>query len=114
MQNPTPQRSKTIAIIATFRLKDGKWTGNIRTLTIDIQLHTVPVKDRPDGAPDFRIVAGEAEPGGAWCEESRDGETPYLAVKLDDPALAVPVRAAFFEQEKGAAGIRVGSRARAA
>lgn len=103
-----------MAIIGKFRLKDGTWTGKVRTLTINIEMKFVPVKDPADGAPDFRVVSGDAELGAAWCEESRDGETPYLAVKLDDPALAAPVRAAFFEQEDGAAGILVWSRTKPA
>jgi uncharacterized protein (DUF736 family) len=102
-----------MAIIGNFRMKDGRWSGTIRTLTIDVRAEFVPVTDRAEGAPDFRVVAGGAELGAAWCEESRDGETPYLAVRLDDPALPAPLRAAFFENDDGASGILVWSRTKA-
>ncbi|HAY05859.1 MAG TPA: DUF736 domain-containing protein, partial [Hyphomonas sp.] len=39
-----------------------------------------------------------------------DGETPYLAVKLDDPSFAQPMRAAFFENEKEGTGVLVWNR----
>lgn len=102
-----------MAIIGTFSLKNGKWSGTIRTLTINVKAEFVPVADKPDGAPDFRVFAGGAEIGAAWCEESRDGETPYLAVRLDDPAMPAPLRAAFFENEDGASGFLVWSRTKA-
>lgn len=103
-----------MAIIGMFKLKDGRWSGAIRTLTIDVKAEFVPVTDGPEGGPDFRVLAGGSEIGAAWCEESRDGETAYLAVRLDDPALPAPLRAAFFEKEDGVSAILVWSRARAA
>ena len=66
-----------------------------------------------DGAPDFRLYAGGAELGAAWRQESKDGETPYLAVKLDDPSFTGPMRAAFFENEADGTGVMVWNRAKA-
>ena len=54
--------------------------------------------------------AGGAELGAAWRQESKDGETPYLAVKLDDPNFAAPMRAAFFENEGDGTGVMVWTR----
>ncbi|HAE26696.1 MULTISPECIES: DUF736 domain-containing protein [Hyphomonas] len=100
-----------MAQIGAFTLKDGKYTGTIRTMTINVKAQLVPNKTKVnDDAPDYRLYAGGAELGAAWRQDSKDGETPYLAVKLDDPSFAVPVRAAFFEIAKEQTGILVWNR----
>lgn len=103
-----------MAQIGSFTLKDGKYTGTIRTMTINVKVQLVPNTEKTNGAPDFRIYAGGAELGAAWREESKDGETPYLSVKLDDPSFLAPMRAAFFENEKDGTGVMVWSRTKAA
>ncbi|MAN73661.1 DUF736 domain-containing protein [Henriciella sp.] len=100
-----------MAQIGSFALKDGRYTGTIRTLTINVKAQLVPNTDKAsDGAPDFRLYAGGAELGAAWREESKKGETPYLSVKLDDPVLPAPMRAAFFENEEDRTGVMVWTR----
>ena len=99
-----------MAQIGAFTLKDGTWTGTLRTLTINVKAQLVPNKEKAKGAPDFRLYAGGAELGAAWREDSKDGETPYLSVKLDDPSFAQPMRAAFFENEAEGTGVMVWNR----
>lgn len=99
-----------MAQIGAFTLKDGTWTGTIRTMTINVKAQLVPNKEKANGAPDFRLYAGGAELGAAWHQESKDGETPFLAVKLDDPSFAQPMRAAFFENQKEGTGVMVWNR----
>ena len=100
-----------MAQIGTFTLKDGSYTGTIRTMTINVKAQLVPNSDKPsDGAPDFRLYAGGAELGAAWRQESKDGETPYLAISLDDPSFAGPMRAAFFEKPEDGTGVMVWNR----
>lgn len=100
-----------MAQIGSFTFKDGTWTGTIRTMTINVKAQLVPNKDKSnETAPDFRLYAAGAELGAAWRQESKDGETPYLAVKLDDPSFALPMRAAFFENEKEGTGVLVWNR----
>ncbi|MDP1556306.1 MAG: DUF736 domain-containing protein, partial [Hyphomonas sp.] len=65
-----------MAQIGAFTLKDGAWTGTIRTMTINVKAQLVPNKDKANGAPDFRLYAGGAELGAAWRQDSKDGETP--------------------------------------
>ena len=102
-----------MAQIGSFTLKDGTYTGTIRTMTINVKAQLVPNKDKAnDDAPDFRLYAGGAELGAAWKQESKDGETPYLAIKLDDPSFAGPMRAAFFENEAEGTGVMVWNRSR--
>jgi len=102
-----------VAQIGAFTLKDGTWTGTIRTMTINVKAQLVPNKDKAKGGPDFRLYAGGAELGAAWHQESKDGETPFLAVKLDDPGFAQPMRAAFFENTKEGTGVLVWNRPKA-
>ena len=102
-----------MAQIGTFTEKDGAYTGTIRTMTINVKAQLVPNKEKvSDGAPDFRLYAGGAELGAAWREESKNGETPYLSVKLDDPSFVGPMRAAFFENEAEGTGVMVWNRAK--
>jgi len=97
-----------MAQIGAFTLKDGKYTGTIRTMTINVKDQLVPNKTKAkDGAPNYRLYAGVAELGAAWRQDSKDGETPALAVKLDDPSFAAPMRAAFFENSEEGAGVMV-------
>ena len=91
-----------MAQIGTFTLKDGAYTGTIRTMTINVKAQLVPNTDKASD--------GGAELGAAWRQESKQGETPYLAVKLDDPSFASPMRAAFFENEKDGTGVMVWNR----
>lgn len=102
-----------MAQIGAFTMKDGTWTGTIRTMTINVKAQLVPNKEKTNGAPDFRLYAGGAELGAAWRQESKDGETPFLAVKLDDPSFAQPMRAAFFESAKEGTGVLVWNRPKA-
>jgi len=100
-----------MAQIGTFTAKDGAYTGTIRTMTINVKAQLVPNTDKINGnAPDFRLYAGGTELGAAWRQDSKDGETPYLAVKLDDPSFASPMRAAFFENEAEGTGVMVWNR----
>ena len=102
-----------MAQIGTFTVKDGKYTGTIRTMTINVKAQLVPnSKKESDSAPDYRLYAGGAELGAAWQQESKNGDTAYLAVKLDDPSFAAPIRAAFFENSEDGTGVMVWNRAR--
>ncbi len=100
-----------MAQIGNFILKDGKYTGTIPAMTFNVKAQLVPVKSKPSpDAPDYRVYAGGAELGAGWQEESNSGETNYLALKLDDPSFASPIRAAFFENAKDGTGVMVWSR----
>lgn len=99
--------------IGSFTLKDGNYTGTIRTMTINVKSQLVPNMEKAsDGAPDFRLFAGGAELGAAWRQESKNGETTYLAVKLDDPSFDRPIRAAFFENEAEGTGVMMWNRSK--
>lgn len=91
-----------MAVIGVFhQTKEGGWSGNIRTLTLDLKARFVPNDNKTnETAPAFRVFAGEFEIGAAWRKQSA-GEQPrdYLSVSLDDPALPHPISAALFESK---------------
>ncbi|MFC7292998.1 DUF736 domain-containing protein [Hirschia litorea] len=100
-----------MAQIGHFTLKDGIYTGRIRTMSINVEAQILPVKDKPNlDAPDYRVFSDGSELGAGWIKESNSGETQYLALKLDDPNFASPMRAAFFENAKDGTGVMVWSR----
>ncbi len=94
-----------MSVIGNFTLaKDGGWTGNIRTLTIDAKLRLVPNDNREhENAPAFRAMVGWSRVGDAW-EERSGGDSPkaYLRVRLDDPTWPEPIAAALFTSDDGA------------
>ena len=98
-----------MAVIANFNLKDGKYTGTIRTMTINVKAQIVPNENQTTGAPDWRVLAGGAELGAGWNEETDDGR-PYVSMKLDDPTFHQPIRAAFFENEEESTGFMIWNR----
>ncbi len=102
-----------MAIIGTFSLKDGKYTGTIRTMTINVKSVLIPNdKNGNEKAPDFKLVAGGAQLGAAWKATGKgDDAREYLSVELDDPSFAAPIRAAFFEDVDAGQGTLVWSRA---
>ena len=79
------------------RTKSG-YAGALRTLSLNVELvleHAEP--SDAENAPDFRIHLGEDGPeiGAGW---KRTGEKAgdYVAILIDDPALAAPIRANLF------------------
>ncbi|MEM0985580.1 MAG: DUF736 domain-containing protein [Pseudomonadota bacterium] len=100
-----------MATIGTFSENDGAFTGTIRTMTINVKAQLVPNRDKAsDGAPDYRLYAGGTGLGAGWNQESKDGGRPYVAMKLDDPSFAEPVRAAFFANSEDGTGVMVWKR----
>lgn len=106
-----------MAVIGTFTpAKDGGWIGRIHTLTISSRVRFVPNDNRDsDRAPAFRIFAGASELGAAWRDHTaEDSSRTYLRVRLDDPCLPEPLRAAMFEGAHGSEAHLIWSRPRMA
>ena len=97
--------------IGTFTRTEDSFVGTIRTMTINVKAKIVPNKGKAnDGAPDYRVFAGGAELGAGWKEKSKEEGREYLALKLDDPSFAAPIRAAFFENAEEGTGVMMWSR----
>ena len=92
--------------IGQFTREETGFTGQLRTLTLDLSLALVPVENsEAENAPAYRVHAGDAEGpevGAAW---KRSGEKAgeYLSVLLDDPTLPQPIRANLFRDDDAGA-----------
>ncbi|HEY7647013.1 MAG TPA: DUF736 family protein [Hyphomicrobiales bacterium] len=89
-------------VIGTFAAVRDGYAGHIRTLTINSRVRIIANDRREkDGAPDFRVIASEAEIGVAWRVVKSNSDSSYLRVRLDDPALPRPIWAALLELPAG-------------
>ena len=86
-------------VIGTFKADKDGYAGTIRTLSLNAKVRIVAndQKQTPS-APDFRVFAGSAEIGAAWRKTSAEDHSSYLRVRLDDPTLREPIRAALMEK----------------
>lgn len=93
-----------MATIGSFTAGKDGYTGTIRTLTVNVKARIVANdQKKSDGAPDFRVYAGNAELGAAWnARTNGDAPRDYLSVQLDDPSFPQPIRAALFEDDGAA------------
>jgi uncharacterized protein (DUF736 family) len=85
-------------VIGTFKPEKDGYAGTIRTLTVNARVRILAYDRKgADGAPDFRLFAGNTEIGAAWRRTAKATDASYLSVRLDDPAFPVPVQAALME-----------------
>ncbi len=86
--------------IGTFTRDGSGFAGRLRSALLDMSTTLIELpQSEAENAPDFRIHLGDArgpEIGAAW---KRSGEKAgeYLAIVIDDPALAQPIRANLFQ-----------------
>ena len=81
-----------MATIGTFTpARDGFLQGSIRTLTLDTPAQLEPIHTEAEGAPAYRVYAGEIELGAAWAKVGRDSGRAYHQVRLDDPSFPAPI-----------------------
>lgn len=84
-------------LIGTFHKAGDGYAGRVRTLVLDAELTIVPAQPSDaENAPAWRILLGEGadavEIGAGW-NRSGDRAGAFIALQIDDPALAVPLRA---------------------
>lgn len=81
-----------MATIGTFTpARDGFLQGTIRTLTLDTPAQLEPIHSEAEGAPAYRVYAGEIELGAAWAKVGRESGRAYHQVRLDDPSFPAPI-----------------------
>ena len=76
--------------------------GTLETVTLKAKVKFVPLKDRSEKQPDYRILAGKLEIGAAWSRTSKKGSA-YLFLKLTDPSLPDPVVCNLYRNANGPA-----------
>ena len=84
-----------MAQIGTFtRAEDGSYTGTIKTLSLNFKARFLPAEpSENEKAPNLRGGVGNVEIGAAWQRASKDNNTVYHSVKLDDPSFPAPIYA---------------------
>ena len=88
--------------IGTFTRETSGFVGRIHTLTLFSEVTVVPTEpSEAENAPDYRIHHGGddgPEIGAGW---KRTGEKAgeYIALVIDDPGLAQPIRANLFRDD---------------
>ena len=81
-----------MATIGTFTTdRDGFLNGQIRTLNLDATVSMEPVNSDREGAPAYRLYAGDVELGAAWAKTARESGRVYHQVRLDDPSFPAPI-----------------------
>jgi uncharacterized protein (DUF736 family) len=87
--------------IGTFRAVGGGYSGQLRTLSLSIELSLVPADPSDsENAPDFRVVAGEDEDAreiGAGWKHVGEKAGDYVSLQIDDPSFVQPLRANLFK-----------------
>ena len=83
--------------IGCFRRTGDGFTGRLQTVAIDVPLRLAPVADRGnETAPDWCIHLDDEPDGpavGSGWTHQRDGRPGFVAVQIDCPSLARPLRA---------------------
>ena len=89
--------------IGSFRQDDlfGQ-EGTLETLTLKAKVKFVPLKNRSQKQPDYRILTGKREIGAAWSRTSKTGDA-YLFLKLSDPTQQAPVLCNLYRNATGSA-----------
>lgn len=89
-----------MATIGTFTLdRDGFLKGQIKTLNLSAEVSMEPVESEKEGAPAYRLYAGEVELGAAWAKTAKESGREYHQVRLDDPSFPAPIFANLIEDE---------------
>ena len=89
-----------MATIGTFTKSENGFSGQIKTVTLNVKAKFAPAEKDNEKAPDYRIFAGQTELGAAWKKTSNAGRD-YVSVKLDDPSFPAPILASLVAVEGG-------------
>ena len=72
--------------------RDGEgFTGRLATLGLEALVRLAPAQKFSAKAPDYLVLAGEAQCGAAW--RATDASGALLNLKLDDPTWPEPINA---------------------
>ena len=91
-----------MAVIGHAAKVGNKIIGSIRTVTITASLELIPIDEKTERGPDYRVFVNGVEAGAAW-EKISQQQRPYLSVSIDDPSFAAPINGSLVDssQEPG-------------
>jgi uncharacterized protein (DUF736 family) len=72
-----------MATIGNFTKSGDRYTGAVRTLTLNVKAQIAPAEKENDKAPDYRVFAGRIEIGAGWKKTSGTGRE-YLSVTREE------------------------------
>jgi uncharacterized protein (DUF736 family) len=93
--------------IGQFTREQTGFIGRIHTFTLFREIAIVPAEPSDTGnAPDYRVHhGGEDGPEiGAGWKRSGEKAGEFIAILIDDPALALPIRANLFRTDDSGSG----------
>lgn len=86
--------------IGTFTRTEDGYIGSIRTVVLTAKVKLVRNEKKSEKAPDFRVLMGSLEIGGAWKHNPAD-KRPHLSLSIDDPSFPAPIYSSLIEEESG-------------
>ncbi len=88
-----------MSIIGRFKSIKNGYEGYIKTLTIDAVVQIIESTNRSENnAADYKVFRGDCQIGIAWIRTAQDKNiSEYLGIRIYDPALSEPLRAALFK-----------------
>lgn len=91
-----------MAQIGQFTRTPSGYSGQVRTLMLDVELAFVPAETGDaENAPDFRIHLGDEdgpEVGAGW-KHTGERAGAFVSVVIDDPTMGQPIRARLFQSD---------------
>jgi uncharacterized protein (DUF736 family) len=86
-----------MAHIGTFTRTSDGYTGTINTLVLKRHVIVIvpAIVTETENAPNYRVLADEAEIGAGWKRNSEKAGD-YVSFVIDDPSFAQPLRANLF------------------
>jgi len=74
------------AIGHVTKLKDGRFRGEVKTLSIRAEILILPNKDKKaENQPDYRVFSDRVEVGAAWVRKSESSGKDYISLSIAAP-----------------------------
>jgi len=87
-----------MAVIGSFSFYEGKYQGNISTLSVSAKATIVQADKKGDRSPSHLVLVNGVEVGAGWSKKSQESGNEYISVLLDDPSFPAPVYARLVER----------------
>lgn len=75
------------AIGHVTRQNDGSFKGNIRTLSVSVDIAILPNRGKTGDQPDYRIHAGGVDLGAGWIRTGEVSNREYVRLAMSAPEL---------------------------
>ena len=78
-----------MATIGTVtRQDDGRYAGELRTVSLRVDIEIVPIADKASAnLPDYRVLADDLDIGAGWIRQGQASGKEYVSLSLAVPEL---------------------------